>query len=126
MNKQSFLLEIDKAMEAHNAWRARLAEAIRDGHLDASPHDISCDDKCMFGAWLYGPSLDEDTKSRKPYQVTRRLHAEFHVTAGEVARLAKEGKRGEAYALLDNDFALRSETLGRALAKWRGEVAKGT
>lgn len=122
MPTQTLVNEIDKALAAHAAWRQKLTSAIRTGQLDASPHDIACDDKCAFGNWLRGPSLNAATKARKPYQVTRRLHAEFHEVAGQVARLAEDGKRGEAFALLDNEYATRSETLTRALNKWRGEA----
>jgi Chemoreceptor zinc-binding domain len=122
---QTLATEIDKALAAHAAWRRKLTTAIRTGVFDASPHDIACDDKCEFGQWLYGSSLDGAAKARKPYQVTRRLHAEFHDVAGRVARLAKDGKRGEAFSLLDNEYTARSETLSRALTKWRGEVEPG-
>jgi len=119
----SLVDEIDNALAAHAAWRQKLTTAIRTGHLDSSPHDITCDDRCAFGQWLQGPSLNAAVKQSKPYQITRRLHAEFHAVAGQVARLAEDSKGGEAFALLDNEYAARSETLTRALKKWRGEMA---
>lgn len=124
MPAQDLALEIDKALAAHAAWRQKLTTAIRTGQINASPHDIARDDKCAFGLWLHGPSLDKATKQRKPYQVTRRLHAEFHEVAGQVARLVEDGKCGEAVKLLDNEYATRSETLTRALKIWRDQLAR--
>lgn len=122
MIAQTLIYELDKALEAHGAWRLKLTSAIRTGQLDTPPQEIACDDKCAFGKWLYGPSIDGETKRRKPYQVTRRLHAEFHQVAGQIAQLVEDGKQSEAYALLDRDFIASSETLSRALTKWRGEL----
>ncbi len=87
--------------------------------------DIGCDEKCAFGKWLHGPEIDAATRNSKPYQVTRRLHAEFHKAAHEIAVLAVEGKKGEAFRLIDRDYRVISEKLLRALNKWRGELRRG-
>lgn len=125
MPNETLIGQIDAALAAHDAWRQKLTTAIRTGELDVSPHDIGCDDKCAFGQWLHGPALSDANKARKPYQVTRRLHAEFHEAAGRVAQLAATGKRAEAFSILDNEYQARSETLTRALGKWRGEALRG-
>lgn len=122
MSNQVLIEQIENALGAHAAWRKKLTTAIRTGTLETPPGDIACDDKCAFGQWLYGPEIDDSTRERKPYQVTRRLHAEFHKVAAEVAELAEGGRRGEAFALLDNEFTARSDTLARALNKWRSEA----
>lgn len=122
MTNQVLIDQIDNALGAHAAWRQKLTTAILSGTLETSPADIACDDKCAFGQWLYGPDIHDSTRERKPYQVTRRLHAEFHKVAAEVAELAEVGKRGEAFALLDGEFSARSDTLSRALKKWRSEA----
>lgn len=122
MTNQILIDQINEALQAHTAWRMKLTTAIRMGGLDTPPTDIACDNKCAFGQWLYGPAINEETRDRKPYQVTRRLHAEFHKVASEVAELAEGGRRGEAFALLDGEFTARSETLFRALTKWSAEA----
>lgn len=114
--------EIRAAIAAHDAWNRRLSTAINLGNCETAPADIAVDDKCEFGQWLHGPGLDEETKSGKPYQVTKRLHAEFHDVAARVAQLAEEGKKVEAYNLLDGEYAEKSSKLMRALSKWRGEL----
>lgn len=122
MQAHDLVGQIDAALKAHGEWRLKLTSAIRTGTCAVSPDDLSCDDKCAFGKWLYGPDFDAATKAGKPYQVTRRLHAEFHDVAGRVARLADSNRPGEAYQLLDTEYTARSETLERALNKWRGEL----
>lgn len=119
-------LELDKeirnAVAAHDAWTRRLSTAINLGNCETAPGEIAVDDKCAFGQWLYGPTFDEETKAGKPYQVTRRLHAEFHDVAAKVAALAEAGRKSEAYALLDGEYTRVSGKLMRALTKWRGEL----
>ena len=81
------------------------------------PRNASCDNLCEFGRWLYGPSLDLATRSGIPYNVVRRLHAEFHDCAGRVLALALEGKATEAAALLEGEYTARSDKLVVALTK---------
>ncbi|HGG04971.1 MAG TPA: hypothetical protein ENK28_05880 [Aliiroseovarius sp.] len=113
--------EIRAAVAAHDEWNRRLTTAINLGSCTTAPSDIAVDDKCAFGQWLYG-DLDEDLKAGKPYQVTKRLHADFHDVAARVAELAEAGRKGDAYALLDGEYSQKSSKLLRALTKWRGEL----
>lgn len=122
MSNQALVKEIDAALAAHAQWKMKLTHAINIGHCEQGAANVACDDKCAFGQWLYGPTLDEGIKARKPYQVTRRLHAEFHETAGKIATLADEGKKGEAFAMMDSTYSVRSDKLTRALHKWKGEL----
>ncbi len=114
--------EIRTAIAAHEAWTRRLSTAINLGNCETAPADIAVDDKCDFGQWLYGPTFDEATRAGKPYQVTRRLHAEFHDVAARVAAFAEAGQKSQAYALLDGEYTEKSGKLMRALTKWRGEL----
>ena len=61
-------------------------------------------------------------KEGKPYQVVRRLHAEFHQTAANVLRYAVTSRREEAERIFTSEFAEKSDKLVRALAKWKGEL----
>ena len=111
---------ITDAIGAHGAWKLRLRTAINTGRSDAKPSDVRCDDRCALGEWLHGPAMDTQTRSGLPYQVTKRLHAEFHGTAADVLTLALDGRKDEASSLLNGDFTARSERLVRALTKWKG------
>jgi hypothetical protein len=103
-------------------WKMRLRTAITSGKCEVTAGDACRDDKCAFGKWIYGPSLDSQVKSDVPYQVIKRLHAEFHRVAGGVLAHVERGNVADAKALMDGEFAARSEKLVRALTKWKGEL----
>ncbi len=122
MHNQVSLQQINDAIGAHGAWKLRLRSAIRTRSADITSHTASCDDKCAFGKWLYGPDIDAATRTGVPYGVIRRLHADFHRSAGSVLFLIERGKVAEAEAQMTGEFTQRSETLVRALNKWKGEL----
>ena len=84
MSQADLSTQINAAIGAHGAWKVRLKAAINTGTCDVTPAVASCDDKCAFGGWLYGPTISQTTRTGVPYQVIRRLHAEFHQCAGQV------------------------------------------
>lgn len=96
------------------------------GESDVEPATVRCDDRCAFGLWLNGPTIDGHTRSGKPYQVIHRLHAEFHQAAATVLESALAGRKEHATQILDGEFRERSEKLVRALTKWKGELQNST
>lgn len=122
----TFIKEINDAIGAHGAWKLKLRTAISVGKSDIEPATVRCDDRCAFGRWLYGPTIDGHTRSGKPYQVIHRLHAEFHQTAATVLESALAGRKAQATEILDGEFKERSEKLVRALTKWKGELQSST
>lgn len=121
-----FIQEINDAIGAHGAWKLKLRTAISMGKSDVEPKTVRCDDRCTFGRWLYGPSIDARTRAGKPYQVVHRLHREFHEAAATVLESALAGRKDHATEVLDGDFRERSEKLVRALTKWKGELQNST
>ena len=126
MRNQAMVQEINNAIGAHGMWKMRQRTAINAGHADVSAAAACCDDKCAFGKWLYGPSIDANTRADKPYQVVKRLHAEFHQSAGGVLGHVERGNRTAAQNALEADYSQRSEKLVRALTKWKGELLQGS
>ena len=124
MSNTQLVDEIMKAIGAHGAWKMRLRTAIQLGSSDVDPGAVRCDNLCAFGKWLHGPSLDPTIKSGMPFQVTKRLHAEFHECASDVLELALRGDKPNAQALLDGEYAQRSTKLVEALSKWRRELSR--
>lgn len=122
MQNQSIVRQINDAIGAHGAWKMRLRSAIRTRSSDITSMTASCDNQCAFGKWLYGPEVDAATRTGVPYGVIRRLHADFHRTAGSVLFLVERGKVEEAEAKMSSEFVARSEKLVRALNKWKGEL----
>ena len=48
----NILEQIDKAIGAHGAWKVKLKQNI-DGTLSLIPAEVSVDNRCEFGKWLY-------------------------------------------------------------------------
>lgn len=115
--------EITKAIGAHGAWKRKLRTAISLGKSDDDPRTVCRDDQCPFGKWIHGPTIDQGTRAGVPYQVVKRLHREFHESAGKVLTMVLASRKADAEAHYASDFAPRSEKLVRALTKWRGEVS---
>lgn len=114
--------EITNAIGAHGMWKMRLRTAILTGQSSVSSATACCDDKCDFGKWIHGSSVDSATKAGIPYQVVKRLHAEFHRSAGNVLAQVERGNLPAAQELMAADYAERSDKLVRALTKWKNEL----
>ena len=88
----------DQAIEAHRQWKVRLRSAIaKKDKLDA---DTICrDDQCPLGKWLHGAGAQR--WSQKPL-FTQLLdkHADFHQSAGSVARKINAGQYADAESLI--------------------------
>ena len=122
MNKAQAVERLNDAIGAHGAWKLKLRVAMSTGASEINPDKACRDDKCPFGRWIHGDEIDAMTKQGKPYQVVRRLHAEFHQTAANVLRHAISAQRPQAEHIFAGVFTERSEKLVRALAKWKGEL----
>ena len=123
MSGNAMIARINDAIGAHGMWKMRLRTAIRTGHGDVNSIVAGCDNECAFGKWLYGPEIDSGTRNGVPYQVIRRLHADFHRSAGQVLRHVEKHESDAAEGLMAGEFTDRSEKLVRALTKWKGELA---
>lgn len=124
MSHRLFVKKISGAIGAHGAWKLKLKTAVALGQSSVTTENAKCDTCCEFGQWLHGSEVDAETKRGVPYAVVRRLHADFHNSASRVVALASTGRKSEAAAVLDGEFAERSDKLGRALAKWKNELMR--
>lgn len=122
MPNHKMIQAITNAIGAHGAWKMRLRTAISTGRSDIQPDHARCDDRCEFGQWIHGPSIDSVTRAGKPYEVVTRLHRDFHHTAGNVLDHALRQEKSQAEALMHGEFTERSDKLVRALTKWKGEL----
>ncbi len=113
--------EIDKALEAHAAWKDRLRAAVESGTIGIAVTTIAADNQCAFGKWLNGTSLTAEDRATKHYQEVTRLHAEFHKVAAKIAALASSGMKAEAEKMLNfgNEYTQASGQLSVALKRWR-------
>ena len=122
MQNSELVEQINDAIGAHGMWKMRLRTSINSGKSDVTSAIASCDDQCNFGKWLQGRGITEDLRAGMPYTVVKRLHAEFHRSAGTVLRHVERGEAEAAQAALEAEFTDRSEILVRALNKWKREL----
>jgi Chemoreceptor zinc-binding domain len=113
--------ELDKAIDAHGMWKARLRKAIDTGKTEASVDTIRQDNQCVFGKWLYGVTLTAVDKASSHYKTVKDLHAEFHKAAAAVAEVAVGGKKAEAEKMMarGGEFSTVSIKLTQAMLEWK-------
>lgn len=124
MRHTEILQQVNDAIGAHGMWKLRLRTTINTGRSDIRSSEACRDDKCTFGRWLHGTELDAQTRAGMPYNVIKRLHAEFHKCAGDVLLNVEKGNMAAAITLLDGEYTERTEKLSRALTKWKRELTQ--
>ena len=124
MSNEVLINQINNAIGAHGSWKIKLRTAVNKGHSEHSVDEVRCDDRCPFGKWLYGGDIDAAMKASAPYNVIKRLHAEFHVCAADVLQKATTGDAAGAAQIMEREFTPTSEKLVRGLRKWKGEAAE--
>ena len=116
--------EISKAIETHWQWKVRLHSAIDNGTSDFNSAEVAKDDACEFGQWLYGPTIPAVECFSADYISVRTIHANFHKCAAKVLECVAIGKKAQANALMNGEYAKVSADLTSAMLKWK-EAAGG-
>ena len=111
--------EITKAIGAHGIWKMRLRSAIDSGKADADPAEVSKDNGCAFGQWLYGSSIPAAVHASADYTAVRKLHADFHKCAGKVLDCVVHGQKAQADTLMAGEYSKVSGDLTAAMMKWK-------
>lgn len=110
-------LNMKQVMDAHMAWRTRL-EAVLLGtskeKLEVS--QISPDNLCVLGKWLYGPGQKLFGTSNE-YETLRQTHKTFHATAGKILADYNSGNKANAARLLTRDFRKLSDRIQLELVR---------
>ncbi len=101
------------ALEAHEAWNARLRKAIAAGESSMSIEQAGRDDGCTFGKWLHAPGTFK-TEHPQEWQNMHDLHEQFHQYAARVLDCAVSGRAEEATRLLEAPEFVAIETDLRA------------
>jgi methyl-accepting chemotaxis protein len=109
--------DFDKAIEAHRAWKIRLRKGIS-GEEKLDVETICRDDKCPLGQWIHGAG-GQRWGSKPGFVELMEKHAEFHQTAGDVARKINGGHKAEAERLIGSGsrFAQVSTEVSTLLAR---------
>jgi len=120
------LAQLDKALEAHAKWKARLRMAIAMGKCETPISQIRADDQCDFGKWLKGPAAQGPIARSSHFAEVKRLHAAFHQEAARVATAAGEGRKDAAEKAMatNGTYASASAALTNALFAWKWELER--
>ncbi len=115
--------QINRAISAHGEWKTRIQLAIHSGKIDTTPELIYQDNLCTFGQWLYGDALSPHDKESSHYKRVKEIHTEFHKVASRVIKLALDGKRAEAEAMMAfrGEYTTLSSKLTQAMIAWRND-----
>ena len=110
--------EIQKAIGAHGLWKSRLKRAITSGAADVTVENTAVDDRCDFGRWLH--ALPRASQSAANFGAVKSLHAQFHVEAASVLKLALAGQKDAAAQAMapGSKFDRLTTELTRALMEW--------
>ena len=90
--------DFDKAIEAHRHWKVKLRQAIAN-HEKLDADTICRDDRCPLGQWIHGAG-GQRWGQRPLFSQLLHKHAEFHQTAGGVARKINAGQYADAEQLI--------------------------
>src|SRR5512140_1442267 len=108
-------MNFDEARDKHAQWRFKFhGENTKKETMDAVA--IAKDDRCDLGKWLHGEAKGKYSRL-SGYGNCVKKHADFHIAAGNVAKLINAKKYEEARALLEmgSGFSLASAAIGSAL-----------
>jgi len=109
---------LQSALKAHGAWKQRMVRAVANKNTHMSIDELRLAEVSDFGQFLMDLPV-ELQKSPRLAEV-RRLHADMHIAAADVALLVKQGKYEEARAALSTGaFSQISGALNQALVRWQ-------
>lgn len=110
-------LSLSESIATHMAWRKRL-QATLDGtnseNIDVGT--VAQDSLCVLGKWLYGHG--KPLYSHLPeYDALCKVHAKFHLCAGEVLLEHRNGNAESAVAKIKGPFGNYSNEIQLDLVK---------
>jgi hypothetical protein len=84
-------VNLEDAIQAHAAWKIKLAVYIKKPDGSLKPAEIGADGRCPLGQWLHGEAAKHS--SLPEYQTLMAEHARFHKTAANIAEQANSGRK---------------------------------
>ncbi len=109
-------LNMKDAIDAHLAWFKKLERAIAD--KSAAGYEIStvaADNVCKLGTWVYKDA--KPFKTLAEYEALRKAHADFHMMAGEILILIRDGEFDQATQRVRRDLRRASDHVQLALIR---------
>jgi hypothetical protein len=85
-------LDMKEALDAHTQWYQRLEDKITGkSQEELNVAHVACDDRCLLGQWLRSEAK-QHFGLLSSYEELRRIHADFHYTAGQVLNNVLNGE----------------------------------
>jgi hypothetical protein len=117
-------MNFDEEAAAHAAWKRKLNAYLvkRDGSLKS--HEVSADDHCPLGQWIYGPGAKY---SHLPeYSVLKSEHARFHKAGGEIVDCANAGQSADEQIVIGShsEFTQASSAVMLAIMAIKKRVSE--
>lgn len=90
-------LDMKAALDAHTAWTKRLEGRINGTNNESlNIADVASDCNCTLGKWLHDAARQQFGNSID-YKELRRVHADFHLKAGEILNNVLNGESEKAH-----------------------------
>lgn len=94
-------IDIVSAIEAHVRWKIRLEAHINGTSTENLDPDTVCkDDQCVLGKWIHGGGRIK-YGSTPLFDSLEKVHADFHRAAADIIRMANDGDKPGALAMLN-------------------------
>ena len=118
-------LDIDKAIAAHENWKARLQKRL-DGTSDEvlDPAVVCLDNRCDLGKWLHGPG-NKRLGHYPAFTVLIARHQYFHQQAGAVVAQTQAGDLAGAEKTLNGPFKYGSSQVVLLLKELKRGLGQG-
>jgi Chemoreceptor zinc-binding domain len=114
--------DLDNAILAHAKWKNRLRTAIETGESEFTPGNVSPDNQCDFGKWLY--SLSPEEKKSNHWNNVKELHAHLHKVASQTLANALSGNKQLALDALaaNGEYTQVTSKLTKGVMEWKKVV----
>jgi hypothetical protein len=113
---------IQKGIACHGQWKVLLIRMMDSGEYSLKPEEVMRDTICEFGRWLN--ALPEADRASAQWNRIKVLHAQFHVEASRLMKMAMAGRKDEVTAELNSlsSFSRVSSQMTMALIAWRNSL----
>ncbi len=111
-------LYLGQAVQGHLAWKKRLRDVVLEGRQDdVDVAQVASDEVCALGQWLHGHARQRYGHLPE-FARLRKIHAEFHLTAGQLLLNSRNGQRPEAERMLRGTFNALSDQVQLELVRF--------
>lgn len=116
----------DNAIQAHAAWKQKLANYIQNPDKSLKHEDVCADNKCPLGKWIYGDG--EKYSHLNEFQKLKPAHAKFHKEAAEIVKKANSGIKVSSEMALSatSPFTNASKEVAQIILTLKNNINKGS